>query len=135
MIYNLKITPALNGKLSGYILSLVPIKIAEILQFENTILVFKLIADQTFCLQKVFVLRTFLLTFTQKDSSEFLVKQRAKCKEQWAKSFPSFISSRSQVFGLTDVLKTLRKIGWKTHVLDCIVNKVAGLPFPVCTFN
>ena len=46
MIYNLKITIVLNSKLSRYS-SLVPIKIAESLQFK-TILVF---TNWTFCLQ------------------------------------------------------------------------------------
>ena len=50
MIYNLKITTTLNRKLLEVISSLVPLKIAESLQFK-TIPVFKLFTNQDICLQ------------------------------------------------------------------------------------
>ena len=50
MIYNLQITTTLNRKLLEVISSLVPLKIAESLQFK-TILVFKLFTNHDICLQ------------------------------------------------------------------------------------
>ena len=75
-------------------MSLVPIKIAESLQFK-TILVFKLLTNQSFCLQ-IKMENFFVYFYSKKISSEFFVEQRAKSNQERAKTNDQQAKSNEQ---------------------------------------